>query len=219
MVFRDDVADPDAPARLEDPPDLGQHGRLVDRQVDHAVGDHHVDRVRGQRNLLDDALEEVRVRDSRVARVLLGEGKHLVRHVQPVGDPGGPDPLGREDHVDSAPGAEVEHGVALVEVRDGGRVSAPERRQRRRLRQLAALLGVVQRFAERTLLTVAAGVSAAAAVLFAPTSARRRRSRGLGVAEPHLLAQLIGARRHQQHAPFRSATTASVSTASRFNEK
>ena len=48
-VFGDDVADPDAPARLEDSRDLGQHGRLVDRQVDDAVGDHDIDRVCRQR--------------------------------------------------------------------------------------------------------------------------------------------------------------------------
>ena len=132
------------------------------------------------------------VRDTGVARVLLGKREHLVRHVQPVGDTGRPDPLGRQDHVDSAAGAEVEHGLALVEICDSGRVAAPERGQCRRLRQLAALLGVVQRLAEGTLLTVTAGVSAAAAVVFAPASARFRCSRGLGIAAPHLLTQLIG---------------------------
>ena len=45
-VLGDDVADPDPAARLEHPCDLGQHGRLVGREVDHAVRDHDVDRVR-----------------------------------------------------------------------------------------------------------------------------------------------------------------------------
>ena len=60
VVLGDDVADPDPAARLQHARDLGQHRRLVDREVDHAVRDHDVDRVCGQRDLLDHALQEVR---------------------------------------------------------------------------------------------------------------------------------------------------------------
>src|SRR5438874_1157340 len=42
---------------------------------------------------------------------------------------------------------------------------------------------------------------------------------GLGVAAANLLADLVGGRSHQQHAPFRSATAASCSIASRRSEK
>ena len=83
-----------------------------------------------------------------VARVLLREREHLVGHVDPVGGARRADALRGQDHVDAAAGAEVEHRLALVQVGDRGRVAAAERCERRRLRQLAALLGVVQRLPE-----------------------------------------------------------------------
>ena len=159
------------------------------------------------------ALEEVDVRDAGLARVLPREREHLVGHVEAVGGAGRADPLGREDHVDAAARAEVEHGLALAQVGDRGRVAAAERREHRRVGQLAALLGVVQRLAElrRVALAVGAAGAAPAAAAVAPLGDRAGR---LGVAAPHLLAQFISRRCHQQHTPFRSTTAASFSTAS-----
>ena len=64
-VLGDDVADAEPPAGAQDARDLGQHRRLVGREVDDAVRDHDVDGVRRQRDLLDHALEEVDVRGRR----------------------------------------------------------------------------------------------------------------------------------------------------------
>ena len=86
--------------------------------------------------------------------------------------PGRADALRREDHVDAAARAEVEHGLALAQLRDRGRVAAAERRERRRLRQLAALLGVVQRLAERRP-RPRVGAAAAAAAAAPPPSGDR----------------------------------------------
>ena len=107
--------------------DLRQHRRLVDREVDHAVRDHDVDGVRRQRDLLDDALEEVDVRQARLGGVLLRQREHLVGHVEPVGGAGRPDAPGREDHVDASTGAEIEHDLTFAQVGDRGRVAAAER--------------------------------------------------------------------------------------------
>src|SRR5204863_5592620 len=163
--------------------------------------------------------QEMHVADAGVGGVLRCEREHLVGHVETVGDAGRPDALRREDHVDAAAGAEVQDGLALAQLGHGGRVAAAERGERRGLGQLAALLGVVERLAEHRRVTLsvgAAGATPAAAVgsvSFGDGAGR------LGVAAAHLLAQLIGGRSHQQHTPFRSATAASFSTASRFNEK
>ena len=46
------------------------------------------------------------------------------------------------------PEPEIEHDLALVQLGDGGRVAAAERGEHRRVRELAALLGVVERLAE-----------------------------------------------------------------------
>src|SRR5688572_21371115 len=56
VVRCDDVADPEAAARAKHAMHLGEHLRLVHRQIDHAVGDDHVHAAVRQRDLLDEAL-------------------------------------------------------------------------------------------------------------------------------------------------------------------
>ena len=102
-----------------------------------------VDRLGRKRDFLDHATDEDRVLDSGLLRVRAGQVEHLVGHVEPVRAAGRPDALGREDHVDPAARAEVEDGLALAEIGDGGRVAAAERREHGFLRKFAALLVVV----------------------------------------------------------------------------
>ena len=127
---------------------------------------------RRERELLDHALEEMDIGDARLLGVRAGECEHLVGHVEAVGDAGRADALRREDHVDPAARAEIEHDLSLAELGDGGRVAAAERRERGRVRQLAALLGGVERLAESAVLARAARVAAAAAALVAAPSRR-----------------------------------------------
>jgi hypothetical protein len=47
VVLGDDVGDAEPPARLEDSVRLGEHRGFVGGQVDDAVGDDHVDGLRG----------------------------------------------------------------------------------------------------------------------------------------------------------------------------
>jgi hypothetical protein len=123
-VLGDDVGDSDPPAGLQHPGELCEDRRLVRRQVDDAVGDDDVDRVGREGDVLDDAAEEDRVPHAGLVSVAACQGKHLLGHVEAVGDAGRPDPLRREDDVDAASGAEIEHRLALAEVGDGGRVAA-----------------------------------------------------------------------------------------------
>ena len=112
--------------------------------------------------------------DAGVARVALREGEHLVGHVDAVRDAGRADALCGQDHVDPAAGAEVEHGLALVQVGDRGRVAAAERGEGCGLRQLPALLGVVESFTEQGRLGLAlATAAAAAAAAFGPSITAR----------------------------------------------
>ena len=130
----DDVGDGEAAAGLEHAGGLAQHLRLVGREVDDAVGEDDVDGVGRQRDRLDVALEPVHVLDARLRLVGAGEVEHLVGHVEAVGGAGGADAAGGEQDVDPAAGAEVEHGLALVQLGHGGRVAAAERGEQRRCR-------------------------------------------------------------------------------------
>ena len=85
LASHHDVRDREAPARLEHAERLGQHAVLVGREVDHAVRDDDVDRVVGQRNVLDLALQELDVLQAGLPLVLARQRQHLVRHVEPVG--------------------------------------------------------------------------------------------------------------------------------------
>ncbi len=217
-VLGDDVADPDSPARLEHAGDLGQNGGLVDRQVDHAVRDHDVDRVRGERDLLDHALEEVR-RCRRRPRARCAARARASRRSCPArtryrsGRPASPTGSRRcrrrsRGRAPSLPRAARRPRSGC---RSRARPASPSRGARRAARRRRAPRRTGSRRFPR------------------PRSTSRRRNRSarplahharrLRVPPSHLLAQLLSRRRHQQHTPFRSATTASFSTASRLNEK
>ena len=70
----------------------------------------------GKRNLLDLALEKLDILHARLALVFAGQRQHIVGHVQAVGLAGWPHALGREQHVDAAAGAEIEHRLARLQL-------------------------------------------------------------------------------------------------------
>lgn len=61
VVLGDDVGHAHAPTSAQDSIDRREHGRLVHRQIDHAVGDDHVNGLGRQRDVLDVALHELYV--------------------------------------------------------------------------------------------------------------------------------------------------------------
>ena len=126
VVGGQDVGDAQPPAGPQDPEALGEHGGPVGRQVDHAVGDDHVHRAVRQRDRLDLAAEEHRVARAGLARVGPGQVQHLAGHVQAVRRPGRADPAGRQQHVDAAPGAQVQHRLPGTQVGHRDRVAAAE---------------------------------------------------------------------------------------------
>ena len=73
------------PARLEHAKRLGEDLALVDRQIDDAVRDDHVHGAVRQRNVLDGPLEKFDVGGTCLRPVRLGQGQHLIGHVEPIG--------------------------------------------------------------------------------------------------------------------------------------
>ena len=136
---RDDVGDGEPSARLQHPERLAEHAILVGGQVDDAIGDDDVDRVVGQRDGLDLALEELDVVGARLALVVARQRQHLVGHVEAVGLALRADAARRQQHVDAAARAEIEHGLARFQLRQRGRIAAAERSENRLLRQRALL--------------------------------------------------------------------------------
>ena len=80
-VLGDDIGNADPAAGHQDPEHLGEHCGLVGGQVDHAVGDHHIDGRVGEREVLDLALAELDVGSPRLGGVGAGEGEHVIGHV------------------------------------------------------------------------------------------------------------------------------------------
>jgi hypothetical protein len=105
-------------------------------EVDHAIRDDDVDRVVGKGDLLDFALQELDVRRSGLLLVLSGKREHFVGHVQTVGLAGRAHALCRQENVDSASRAQVEHRLAGSEMSKGGRVPASQGGLDRRLGKL-----------------------------------------------------------------------------------
>jgi DNA invertase Pin-like site-specific DNA recombinase len=94
VVFGEDVGDAEPAAGPEHAETLGENGGLVAGQVDHAVGDDHVDRLIRKRDRFDMALEEFGVGGPGLGGIVPGEVQHLIGHVQAVGLSGGADPVG-----------------------------------------------------------------------------------------------------------------------------
>ena len=180
----DHVGDREAPAGAQHARRLGEHALLVAREVDHAVGDHHVHGGVRERDVLEVALDELDVGDARLGRVRPREREHLVGHVEP-------DRLARrahapraDQHVGAGARAEVEHRLALVQVGDRGRHAAAQRRAERAGGRALRLAVGVQARAEHAGL-VGAGDAAARARRLG-----RGRARGGGVLLPHRLADV-----------------------------
>ena len=200
LVLGDDVADPDPPTRLEHARDLGQHRRLVDREVDHAVRDHDVDRVGRQRDLLDHALEEVRRSSTPASRgVAPREREHLVGHVQAVGDPrraDAPAPRGsrrsRRPSRDRAPSRPRAAPRPPSGCRNRATRAPPSPAARRAARRRTA----PRRTCSAALAVVGAARAAAAT---APVAMLDDRARRLRIAPPHLLAKVVCRRAHHRH--------------------
>src|SRR5215217_3167912 len=123
------VRDGEPAPRLEDPQRLGDHLWLVRREVDDAVGAHHVHVILWQRYVLDVSLDELDVLHPSFCLVLLRQRKHLVGHVQPVSLAARGHPLGREQHVYAASAAQVQHVLTRRERGQRRGVAAPQRRR------------------------------------------------------------------------------------------
>ena len=150
----DHVGDGEPPAGPEHTGGLAKHLRLVAREVDHAVGDHDVDGVVGQRDRLDLTAQELDVLDAGLALVGAGELEHLVGHVEAVGLAARADPARGQQDVDAAARTEVEDGLAFLELRDRGRIAAAERRELGGLGQRLAIVARVEARAEDVALLV-----------------------------------------------------------------
>ena len=111
------IGDREPAARLQHAKGFAQHAILVGGEIDHAVRDDHIDRVVGQGNVLDFALQKLDILHARLPLVFARQRQHLVGHVQPIGFARGTDALGGEQHVDAASGAQIEHHLAGLEVR------------------------------------------------------------------------------------------------------
>ena len=72
------------------------------------------------------ALEELHVRRARLGSVVARQVEHLRCHVQAIDVTGGTDALGGQQHVDAAARAQVEDGLARVELSEGGRIATAQ---------------------------------------------------------------------------------------------
>jgi hypothetical protein len=105
---------------------VSKYRRLVRREVDHAVGDDHVDRVIRHRQVLYLAQPELDVRFAGCPRYLASLTHHLRGHVDPDYPAGLPDRPRSQKAVESRPGPQVEDYLPRLERRDGLRVAAAE---------------------------------------------------------------------------------------------
>ena len=105
FTARDYVGDGEAAARLEDTEGFAQHAVFVGGKIDDAIGEDDVDRVIGKWYVFDFDFQELDVGGVGFLLVGVGEGKHLVVHVETVSFARRADAAGGEQDVDAAAGA------------------------------------------------------------------------------------------------------------------
>ena len=123
----DDVGDREPAAGAQHSQGLAEDLVLVRGQVDDAVGDDDVNRVVGQRDVLDAAQQELDVLHPGLGLVRVGELVHLRGHVQAIGLTAGGNTASGQEYVDASARAQVEDDVAGLEVGEQGRVPAAQR--------------------------------------------------------------------------------------------
>ncbi len=128
-----------------------EHAPFVGRKVDHAVRYHDVDRSAGERDVLHLALQELDVFHAGLLLIRARDLEHLVGHIETVRLSRRADAPGREDHVDTAAGSEIEDDFARLELGERGRVAAAERGERRFERNVLELGVVVEIRGDRVL--------------------------------------------------------------------
>jgi hypothetical protein len=94
--------------------------------------------------VLDLAFEELHVGGARLARILPGQRQHLVGHVEPVGLAGGRHPPRRQEHIDAAARAQVEHDLSGAQLRQRGGIAATQRGPEGLVRQASRLLAGIE---------------------------------------------------------------------------
>jgi hypothetical protein len=120
---------PQPPTGLEHAERFLDHPALVGRKIDDAVRDDDVHCRGGQRNRFYITLQEDRVLDSCLHPIRFGEGEHVVGHVEAVRASRGPDPPRRQQDIDAAARAEVEHDLAGREIGQGRGIATAQRGQ------------------------------------------------------------------------------------------
>src|SRR5277367_801157 len=138
------VGDGEASAGLEHAEGFAQDLVFVGGKIDHAIRDDDIDAVVRERDVLDFAFQKLDVFDSGFAFVFVGEGEHLVGHIEAVGFAGGSDSPGGEQHVDASARSEIENDFAGVQLGKRGGIAASERCLQGLLGNLPGLRRVVE---------------------------------------------------------------------------
>ena len=155
FAAHDDIRNGEAAAGLQHAKCFAKDAILVGGKIDDAIRDDDIDRIVGKRNVLDLAVQKLDVFDAGLALVFVGEREHFVGHVEAVGFAGWADAPRREQHVDAAARAEIEHGFARFQFGQRRRIAAAERGVDGFGGNLAGLRGVVKIRCDRIAAVVA----------------------------------------------------------------
>jgi len=128
---RHDVGHGKTPARLEDPPGLGQCALLIGTEIDDAVRHDDVEGLVGKWKMADVGLQKMGDPHACVRRVTARKANHLGRHVDSDDPPRASDLDGGSQAVEPCAASEVEHPFAWREPGKSGGTAATQATVRR----------------------------------------------------------------------------------------
>ena len=136
------IGDRQPPTRLQHAERLAEHLRLVRHQVDHAVGDDHVARPVGDRQMLEFAQPELDIARADARRIVARLGQHLVGHVDADHPALGSDLPGGEQAVEAGTAAEIDQHLTRSQSSDRLGIAAAQTEVRTLRDSLQFLIGV-----------------------------------------------------------------------------
>src|SRR5262249_42247261 len=93
---------------FEHPKSLAKDLGFLRREVNHTVGDDHIDASIGHRQVLDLPEPKFHLRVAALCGVRTGFAKHFMRHVYANDSSGFPHGAGRQETIKAGPAAEIE---------------------------------------------------------------------------------------------------------------
>lgn len=125
ILFQDNVGKVEFPAWFKHPEYLRKTSLLVWGEVDRSVGDDHIEKVAGKRDVFPVNLADLKVCHAGLPEIVRGPDDHIFRQIDAADQPAWADRIAGDKHVKTCPAAEIQHPVGKGNASQGEGIANP----------------------------------------------------------------------------------------------